>query len=568
MQKFLLFLIVFFSTSCSFFGGPDYDPATDSTALSFDGIDDYIQIDANVIPDSGDFSIAVWGNADSKQTGNRIVLSQNDTTGNPFYFGSAKESETTGFIRMGEDWAKVQNHGFPLDDNWHYFTIVNDGTVGDSADIIDTSAFFLDGKMIQSVMGQGKNYPTAEPFYIGTQWQGSGEYFSGMMDGLAIWDVKLTPEEITALFNYGDGLDPTTDTLDYQSSSHLIGFWPFNEGLDSTVTDYSGNDYNGTIYGATWERIDSKFEATADTVLVTDQDDSDIEEIIKQDKPKQILWGKIFSQEETPLSRARVTLYGYREGDQDEYYFETSVRTTRLGDFEFHDYQPWDTLAVSFAGYKTMVITLAELDINKLPFDFYLTKSKPNKSKSDDKTAAMARLALKNYEMIQSLIKNARPREVITIPGGVHIVSQPILVENKNNITIKGEMVTGIVQNDLNKPVLIINNSENIVFHDLRFGHTETPRGVCDAEVIVIDGSRKIYINGCEISGSGTIGVKGTNSDEIAVVSCFIHDNSWFAFSFRKCKNVRIENSRIMENKDLIFKRSSDVAMFSNTIQK
>ena len=129
-------------------------------------------------------------------------------------------------------------------------------------------------------------------------------------------------------------------------------------------------------------------------------------------------------------------------------------------------------------------------------------------------------------------------------------------------------MVTGIVQNDLNKPVLIINNSENIVFHDLRFGHTETPRGVCDAEVIVIDGSRKIYINGCEISGSGTIGVKGTNSDEIAVVSCFIHDNSWFAFSFRKCKNVRIENSRIMENKDLIFKRSSDVAMFSNTIQK
>ena len=86
--------------------------------------------------------------------------------------------------------------------------------------------------------------------------------------------------------------------------------------------------------------------------------------------------------------------------------------------------------------------------------------------------------------------------------------------------------------------------------------------------MLVIDGSRKIYINSCEISGSGTIGVKGTNSDEIAVISCCIHDNSWFAFSFRKCKNVRIENSRIMENKDLIFKRSSDVAMFSNTIQK
>ena len=239
-----------------------------------------------------------------------------------------------------------------------------------------------------------------------------------------------------------------------------------------------------------------------------------------------------------------------------------------MGDYEFHDYRSRDTLSVSLDGYKTIIMTLSELDMNDLPFDFYLTRPKSGKRKSDDKSAAMARLSLENYEMIQSLIRNARPREVITIPNGIHVVSKPILVENKKNITIKGEIDTGIIQNDLNKPVLIFNNSENIVVHNLRFGHTETSRGTCDAEVLVIDGSRKIYINSCEISGSGTIGVKGTNSDEIAVISCFIHDNSWFAFSFRKCKNVRIENSRIMENKDLIFKRSSDVAMFSNTIQK
>ena len=142
MQKFILTLIVFFSASCSFFGGPNYDLSADSTGLSFDGIDDYIQIDANIIPDSGDFSIAVWGKADAKNTGNRIVLSQNDTTGNPFYFGSTQDSEKGGSIRMNEDWSELKDSGFPIDDNWHYFTIVNDGTIGDSADIIDTSAFF------------------------------------------------------------------------------------------------------------------------------------------------------------------------------------------------------------------------------------------------------------------------------------------------------------------------------------------------------------------------------------------------------------------------------------------
>ena len=82
-----------------------------------------------------------------------------------------------------------------------------------------------------------------------------------------------------------------------------------------------------------------------------------------------------------------------------------------------------------------MIMTLSELDMNDLPFDFYLPRPKPGKRKSDGKSAAMARLSIENYEMIQSLIRNARPREVITIPNGIHVVSKPILVENKNNIT-------------------------------------------------------------------------------------------------------------------------------------
>ena len=32
----------------------------------------------------------------------------------------------------------------------------------------------------------------------------------------------------------------------------LVGYWNFNEGSGSTVTDLSGNGNNGTINGATW----------------------------------------------------------------------------------------------------------------------------------------------------------------------------------------------------------------------------------------------------------------------------------------------------------------------------
>ena len=32
----------------------------------------------------------------------------------------------------------------------------------------------------------------------------------------------------------------------------LVGYWDFNDGEGSTLTDLSGNENDGTIYGATW----------------------------------------------------------------------------------------------------------------------------------------------------------------------------------------------------------------------------------------------------------------------------------------------------------------------------
>ena len=36
------------------------------------------------------------------------------------------------------------------------------------------------------------------------------------------------------------------------SEANLLGFWNFNDGEGSTLTDQSGNGNDGTIYGATW----------------------------------------------------------------------------------------------------------------------------------------------------------------------------------------------------------------------------------------------------------------------------------------------------------------------------
>ena len=258
MNKLFLILVLLFTYSCMFFGGPEYDASADSTGLRFDGINDYILIEENVIPDSGDYSLSVWLKADSGNTGARTIVSQSDTSGSPFYFGSSSSSDTSGTIKMAEDWKELNSKIFYIDNKWHYYTIVNDGTIGDSATIVDTSALYIDGALVAKVMGQGKSYPKDEKFFIATMWDNSGEYFSGLIDGVSIWDRKLSPEELGSLYNSGEGMDPTVDTLNYLGSANLIGFWPFNEGADSSVADYSGSGYDGQIIGASWVNVDTR----------------------------------------------------------------------------------------------------------------------------------------------------------------------------------------------------------------------------------------------------------------------------------------------------------------------
>ena len=540
-----------------FFGGPEYDSAADSTGLRFDGLNDYILIEENVIPDSGDYTLSVWLKADSGNTGARTVVSQSDTAGSPFYFGSNSVSDTSGTIKMTEDWKELKNKDFYLDNNWHYYTIVNDGTIGDSATIIDTSALYIDGVLIAKSMGQGKSYPTDEKFFIATMWDNSGEYFSGLIDGISIWDRKLTPDEVRSLYNSGVGMDPTVDTLNYVASSNLIGFWPFNEGADSSVTDYSGSGYDGQIIGASWVNVDTKLAPVLDSASLEGADD-------QTGSKQRELWGRITDANEKSLYQASVSLTGYHN---EEFQWNTSVLTNRRGNYEINDCQPWENLKVSLDGYKTQVYLPTDSIFSSLPADFVLDEQSLVPAVDSSRYAELAQKAEDNYELNQQMINSARQNEVISIPQGVHTISRSIVINRKTNITIQGILSSGIILSDIHQPVFIINNSSNIVLQRLSLGHDTSIIGDHDSEVLRINDGNNIYINSCEISGDAAIGIKAIGVQSLTIVNCFVHDNSWFAFSFQNCDNVKVEHSRIIENQEVMYKRSSDVAMYSNIIK-
>ena len=78
---------------------------------------------------------------------------------------------------------------------------------------------------------------------IGTYRQGSSNYqFNGLLNKLSLWNDELGLSD----------LQEDIASFSLVNESALVGYWSFNEGSGSTLTDLSGNGNNGTINGASW----------------------------------------------------------------------------------------------------------------------------------------------------------------------------------------------------------------------------------------------------------------------------------------------------------------------------
>jgi hypothetical protein len=75
---------------------------------------------------------------------------------------------------------------------------------------------------------------------------GSGQYFSGSMDELSLWNIELSSAQVTALYND----KAPTNLLSWSSppSANLMGWWRMGDGDTApTITDNSTGGHNGTM---------------------------------------------------------------------------------------------------------------------------------------------------------------------------------------------------------------------------------------------------------------------------------------------------------------------------------
>ncbi|HEY4799248.1 MAG TPA: LamG-like jellyroll fold domain-containing protein, partial [Bacteroidia bacterium] len=104
-----------------------------------------------------------------------------------------------------------------------------------------TAALYVNG-IAESITTNTGSVSGAERFYIGASSIYS-QFFQGSLDELRVWNIDRTPAQIANNFNCS--LGPQT---------HLVADYNFNEGTPNvdntgvtTLTDGSGNGYNGTL---------------------------------------------------------------------------------------------------------------------------------------------------------------------------------------------------------------------------------------------------------------------------------------------------------------------------------
>jgi len=196
--------------------------AIDATGnvLDFDGVNDYVAL-PSLVPTSGDFSVTFWAKQTAPQGGLMEFFSQG-TPGNAFYIGH----NGAGVFRIGDTWL---NSGINIstDGMWHYYALVKSAT---------NTEFYIDDVLVAS-LGSAIANPSNTEFRLARQYGGYGEYFNGQLDKFSVWNTALTSSEI--LSNKNDCFNGP--------KSGLVANYNFEEGIDTILTDNSGNGYNGEL---------------------------------------------------------------------------------------------------------------------------------------------------------------------------------------------------------------------------------------------------------------------------------------------------------------------------------
>ena len=207
-------------------------PLVNTYSLDFDGSNDYVDIgDSDDLIVGTNVTISTWfknssgGMAYIFQS-RRGASSSNLSLGINFDAGVNELAGYVGFVMYNGSGHTVTVTDENIDDGaWHHLAV----TISDGA-----QKLYLDGSEVASSTAAFPNDASADHSLIGSN-SGSNRFMNGNIDEVALWNVVLDADAITAIYNSGKPTNLSSDSGDYDNSSNLQGYWRMGDG---TLDEY------------------------------------------------------------------------------------------------------------------------------------------------------------------------------------------------------------------------------------------------------------------------------------------------------------------------------------------
>ncbi|MHA1740513.1 MAG: LamG domain-containing protein, partial [Candidatus Thorarchaeota archaeon] len=202
--------------------------------LSFDGTDDFVEVSPDTSLDlTNNLTIIAW----VKKTRDAIepVVDKEDTYALDFHDdkGVCLHYFSGGAVAGG--WWGYKSTPLPYTiGEWFQVACVKEGT---------TIRYYYNGSLHDTISNVAESIDTStNPLQIARGPTGALEWFAGQYMNIMIYNRALSDEEIK--WNYLHPDNPVRDGL--------VLWLKMDEGEGTKAFDYSGNDNDGTINGATW----------------------------------------------------------------------------------------------------------------------------------------------------------------------------------------------------------------------------------------------------------------------------------------------------------------------------
>ncbi len=182
--------------------GPTWVPGRTGTALSFDGVDDYVRVpDDDALDMVGDFTISLWVQFISSNSDADILRKGSAGTATVHYKIEMRSNRIrVKLVGAQRSTTLADNQTNRNDGVWHHVAVVREGSA---------SRLYIDGVLVDSSNRGVGDLSNSANLAFGAKDTGNSDFLNGSIDDIRFYSRALTAQEISELVNSGDDTPPT-----------------------------------------------------------------------------------------------------------------------------------------------------------------------------------------------------------------------------------------------------------------------------------------------------------------------------------------------------------------------